>query len=448
MIGASKRFVLVALFTALLIVLVNLAWWYYYQRTERLLEHQLSHRLTTTAALSAQSLDPFEVNLVRLGDIEQYIDLISQLESIRRIDSLSEVFLLDENYQYLATTALEPDSVYFLASLYAPLIDSFFFAQTENPLPTPTYRSGDVYLKTAFAPVIDSQGLVTAVLGVEANVDYAQSLNDLRANLTYATALSLIGGLLMGVVFLLLQRRINHTEQRLFLNESHAHLGRMVAVVAHELRNPLMIIRASAERIRKKTDMNEAGFVLEEVDRLNDIVTGYLDFARSGGSLLASDQPAAIDLPAMIENIRRHLSDKYSGETITWLGDCPDKLTFTGYPRSLRQVLLNLLINGVESCREAQKPVEVGIAAVVQGAEIELKILDHGRGITAKELKKVFTPFYTTRQAGSGLGLYLSRRIVEEMGGRMSIHSEMRSTPDSGTEVTVRLPKTVKRTDD
>jgi membrane-bound ClpP family serine protease len=85
-------------------------------------------------------------------------------------------------------------------------------------------------------------------------------------------------------LFLWGQRRINAAEEKLFLGETHAHLGRMVAVVAHELRNPLMIIRGSAERLVKKTDAPEAGYVVEEIDRLNQIVTGYLDFARSGGA--------------------------------------------------------------------------------------------------------------------------------------------------------------------
>jgi signal transduction histidine kinase len=210
----------------------------------------------------------------------------------------------------------------------------------------------------------------------------------------------------------------------------------MVAVVAHELRNPLMIIRASAERVRKKSDIPEAGFVLEEVDRLNDIVTGYLDFARSGGRLLSSVTATRIDIAELLGNVRTHLSEKYSGEAIAWLGKCPEGLSLVGYYRSLRQVLLNLLINGVESCRDVGKPVEVGIVARESGSSVELRILDHGRGLTSRELKKVFTPFYTTRQAGSGLGLYLSRRLVEEMGGQLTMTSE----PDKGTEVTLLLP--------
>ena len=437
MLGSSKRFALVALFTALLIVLVNLAWWYYYQRTEELLEDQLARRLHSVTELAAGRLDGDRMTLLALGDIDAYLDVVGILDDVRRVDSASEVFLLDPNYRYFATTLLEPDSVYFLASLHAPVIDSLFFEQLAGVRQTDAYRSGDLYLTTAFAPVRDNQGLVAGVLGVEANIDYARALTDLRQNLTYATALSLVGGLVLGLVFLWLQRRINQTEQTLFLNESHAHLGRMVAVVAHELRNPLMIIRASAERVKKKTDLTEAGFVLEEVDRLNDIVTGYLDFARSGGSLLSSDQATEINTAELIANLHSHLRDKYAGEDIQWLGGDADPVTFVGYRRSLRQVLLNLLINGVESCRETGKPIAVGISAENKGTQVQLRVVDHGRGLSRKELKKVFAPFYTTRQSGSGLGLYLSQRIVTEMAGSMTMSSE----PGQATEVIITLPR-------
>ncbi|MBD3257900.1 hypothetical protein GF377_05665 [candidate division GN15 bacterium] len=405
MLGGSKRFILVAIFTAILIVFVNVAWWYYYQRTEDMLDRQLSRRLGSIAELSSQVIDPGDLMLIELGDIDIYLDVADQLEQIRRVDSLSEVFLIDQNYRYLATTLLTGDTIYFLASLHAPVIDSMFFGEISRVAITPAYHSGDLSLRSAFAPVADDAGLVVAVLGVEANIDYADALTELRQNLYYATALSLLIGLLLGLVFLWLQRRINQAEQRLFLGETHAHLGRMVAVVAHELRNPLMIIRASAERIRKKTDMAEAEFVTEEVDRLNDIVTGYLDFAKSGGSLLASDHAEPIRLNELVTNLRKHLTDKFRDEQIEWIGDQSDDCTFDGYPRSLRQVLLNLLINGVESCREAGKPIVVGLESHVLDSEIELRVIDRGRGLGRKELKKIFTPFYTTRQAGSGLGL-------------------------------------------
>ncbi len=434
---SAGKFILIALFTVLLVVLVNLVWWVNYQRTEQMLSEQLGRRLGAAASSAAVCFSPEQVDSLRLGSADVYLRASGILERIRQSDSLSEVFILDENYLYLATTLIEADSAYFLADIHGPEIDSVLYQLTPGVCLTPTYNSGSVYLKTAFAPLMGSDGLAAAVLGVEANVDYFDSLASLRRNLYYATGISLLAGLLLGGLFLWGQRRINTAEERLFLGETHAHLGKMVAVVAHELRNPLMIIRGSAERLVKKTDGPEAGYVVEEVDRLNQIVTGYLDFARAGGSLLSTESLAETRLAELAAGIRKHLAEKYSGQEIEWTGAeiAPD-LAMTGYPRSLRQVLLNLLFNGVESCLAAGRPASVGLDINLQGEKVEFVVKDLGAGMSRKEQRRAFTPFHTTKQTGSGLGLYLSRTLVNEMGGEITLNS----TPGRGTVITMILP--------
>jgi len=442
MVTSTGKFALIALFTLLLIALVNAVWWFNYQRTEQMLDDQLGRRLAAVALSAAVNFSPSEVDSLRYGSIDAYLEAISILERVRQSDSLSEVFVLDENYFYLATTLLEWDSVYFLADVNSPQVDSVLLGLAPMACLTPTYRTGSLYLKTAFTPLFASDGLARAVLGVEASVDYFDALTELRRNLYYASGLSLLAGLVLGGLFLWWQRRMQLAEQKLFLGETHAHLGRMVAVVAHELRNPLMIIRGSAERLVKKSGQEEARFVVEEVDRLNQIVTGYLDFARSGGSLLKSEQAAQIDLAGLVAGTRKHVSEKYSEHKITWLDEPPPVgLSLVGYERSLRQVLLNLLFNGVESCLAAGKPVEVGIRVAARDSSVSLAVIDHGGGLSRREQRRVFTPFYTTKQSGSGLGLYLSRIIVGEMSGSLTL----KSTPGQGSEVLIQLPGEPKR---
>lgn len=442
MFSGQGKFVLIVLFTALLITLVNLVWWFNFQKTEQLLGEQLGRRLAAVASTAAVSLDGDQIDSLRYGNLETYLEAISILEQVRQSDSLSELFILDENYFYLATTELDPDSIYFLAGINGPQIDSALFGLVDGSCQTPTYQSGSLYLKSAFAPLAGSDGTVRAVLGVEANIDYFDSLTELKQNLYYASGLSLLGGLLLGAFFLWGQRRINDSEQRMFLTETHAHLGRMVAVVAHELRNPLMIIRGSAERLVKKTDLTEAKYVIEEVDRLNEIVSGYLDFAGAGGSLLAADTPVELDLNNLVAATSKHLIEKYPNTQITWLNETPTAtVSIVGYERSLRQVLLNLLFNSVEACVDSGRPVEVGVKVQDDGSTVQLTVIDHGPGLTKAEQKKIFTPFYTTRKAGSGLGLYLCRTIIDQMGGSLVLESE----PEVGTEIIIRLPKEPKR---
>ena len=440
---SSKRLLIIAFFTIALILLVNSAWWLFYQNTRDLLDQQLGRRLTAVGSAAAAGLSSETITGLVDLNFEAYLGTIELLSRIKEADSLAELFILDESFGYLATTAIDDDSVYFLKELNGAYIDSLFFSADPAPIATPSYQSGDLYLKSAFVPLLDSSFYVVAVLGVEANVDYFQVLEDLRSNLIFSTAVSVLGGLLFGAIFLSYQRRMNSIQARLFMNETHSYLGRMVAVVSHEIKNPLMIIRASAERLLRKTDAEESRFVVEEVDRLNSIVTGYLDFARSSGAgggetMFINEQKEKIDLNEFIANLRKQIVDKYPDKTIDWIAEDTDHSpTINNYPRALRQVLLNLLLNSAEACIEKSMPIAVGISvAPANGRGTTISVVDRGPGMNKKQLSKIFDPFYTTRQTGSGLGLYLSKNIVEQMNGRLDIDS----TPGQGTTITIELP--------
>ena len=438
MFGDSRKLLTAALFVVVMIVLVNIAWWIFYSRTEQLLDNQLGRRLTAIAGAAAATINTETADQLAHGDFSAYVRIADILEQIRAADSLSELFIVDANYNYLFTTSLETDSVYFLAELNGRYIDSLVFGSSRHATASPSYRTGSLRLKSAFAPLADSTGLVVAVLGVEASVDYFDALTGLKENLYYSTALSLSGGLALGILFLLIQRRLNSLQRHLFLNETQSYLGRLVAVVSHEIKNPLAIIRASAERLRKKQDSPESGFVIEEVDRLNEIVTGYLDFADAQPANISRQNPEQFDLVEMIVSLKQHFGDKYPSQEIVWLKrPMPDRLDMSGYRRGLRQVLLNLLINGADACLSAQHPIEIGVSVIDQGESVILTVTDHGPGIPRKQLKHVFKPFFTTRLDGSGLGLHLSKKIIEEMNGRIVIDSQEKIE----TNVTITLPK-------
>lgn len=450
MFASSRKLFTVAVFTILLILAVNLAWWIFYERTEQMLDQQLSRRLAAVAATTTLSLDAVTIDNLILGDLNAWLSVNELLNKARSADSLSEIFILNDNYAYLATTSQANDSIYFLAELNSAYIDSLFYDQSDRAIVTASYPSGPIILKSAFVPLFDELGSVIAVLGVEASVDYFDALADLRRNLYLSSGISLMGGIIFGLLFMLVQRRLNQAQQRLFMNETHAYLGRMVAVVAHEIKNPLMIIRASAERLAKKQKTQESEFIIEEVDRLNQIVTGYLDFAKggSGGSTLGDEQPSEVNLHKLCVSIRRHFQDKYPDNPITWLSeeassDSKDssEIVCHTHPRSLRQVILNLLINAADACLGASLPIKVGLDISEQKDTVCITISDKGPGMSKKELARAFDPFYTTKQAGSGLGLYLSRIIVAEMDGRMDIVSK----PGDVTQAIIRLPKKPNR---
>ncbi len=442
--GDTNKLVAAGLFAVLLIVLVNVSWWVFYSRTEVLLDQQLGRRLESIAASTAALLDPGVVEGLVQDNFEAYFITADLLEDIRSTAAYSEIFIIDQNLEYLVTTAIVEDSTYLLARIHTPQIDSLFFGLDRGPIASPSYQTGDIFLKAAFAPLFDSSGVVTAVLGVEADVDYADALTDLRTNLYYSIGMSGAVGLILALIFILVQRRLNRVQRQLFLNQTQSYMGRMVAVVSHEIKNPLSIIRASAERLRKKHESAESSFIVEEVDRLNEIVSGYLDFA-SGGEIgfVGREQQEKINVGRLVEGLRIHFGEKYLDTDFQWIHNkIPVDLEIVGYRRSLRQVLLNLLINGADACREAERPIRVGIEVSVGNHRVDLSVVDGGPGIPRKDLDRIFEPFYTTRQTGSGLGLYLSQKIVEEMGGTLLISSG----DGRGTKVTVRLPKKSEKT--
>lgn len=437
MFSGSRKFVLIGLFTLVLIAGVNIVWWFNYERTEKLLENQLIRRLTTVASLGSSYISEQSITALLEGELEPFIELTEYLENLRQSDSLAEVFLLDERYAYLTTTLIEPDSVYFLADLNGSIIDSIFYGLSDRILLSPTYQSGEIYLKAAFAGIYDSRGQTIAVLGVEASVDYFDALVDLKDNLYLSTLLSLGGGLLAGLILILLQIRINQAERQAFHNQTQAFLGQMVAVVAHEIRNPLAIIRGSAERLRSRDKSEEAGFIIEEADRLNNIVTGYLEFAKGGKSILAADSKATFRVSELSEDVRKRLMAELAPKQIQWLpSDNSSDIEIAGYRHSLRQVIFNLALNSAQVCLERDRPIRIGISASESGEKIVIKITDQGGGLTPRQLKKIFTPFYTTKQRGSGLGLYLSRNIIEEMNGSLDASSE-----NDGLTLRLTLPK-------
>jgi signal transduction histidine kinase len=229
-------------------------------------------------------------------------------------------------------------------------------------------------------------------------------------------------------------------------------LGRLSTVVAHEIRNPLMIIKASLRTLRRDdlsaSDLKRAvSDIDEETGRLNRIVTDVLDFAK----------PIKFDLaPADINALCRDAARAAAQEdpaAVTLALD-PSLAPVVTDAERLRLVLVNILTNArhaVEGARDAarraepqarpeatkQPAVELQTLALPTG-RIAIRIRDRGAGIRAEDLPRIFEPYFTTKRTGSGLGLAIARNIVEGLGGAIAVTS----LPGQGTEITLELPAT------
>jgi signal transduction histidine kinase len=235
--------------------------------------------------------------------------------------------------------------------------------------------------------------------------------------------------------------------------ERLSSLGRLSTVIAHEIRNPLMIIKAAVRTLRstsaQSSEQQEAiADIDEEVVRLNRIVNEVLDFARP-----IHFEYAPADLNAICAHAAAGSAADSQEPGVTLRLDPALPPLVTDAER-LRLVLLNLLTNARHAVlAKTQHNVAAGAGAAppptapadpaitletsraASGGAI-IRIADRGIGIDPADLPRVFEPYFTTKRAGTGLGLAISRHIVEGLGGSLT----MRSTPGEGTRIDVTLP--------
>jgi signal transduction histidine kinase len=220
-------------------------------------------------------------------------------------------------------------------------------------------------------------------------------------------------------------------------------LGRLSTVIAHEVRNPLMIIKAALRSLVPGTPPSElreaAADIDEQVGRLNRIVHDVLDFARPLRFELA---PA--DLAQVCHDAAAAVS---AGEaTDGMISVRAEPLTIVTDAERLRSALVNVLANAVEAVRAAGV---TGAAAPARGAgvimtasptahgAVRITVRDHGTGIDPESAAQFFEPYFTTRRTGTGLGLPISRNIIEGLGGTIVVRPEA-----PGTTVEMTLPPT------
>jgi signal transduction histidine kinase len=221
--------------------------------------------------------------------------------------------------------------------------------------------------------------------------------------------------------------------------ERMASIGRMSAQVAHEIRNPLAALSLNVELLADELaqlphgDTAEAKALLDsllkEVERLSGIVEEYLQYSR-----LPPPKLAAVELNALIADL---LDFNAAGliparVRLHWQ-PAAGELRAQVDPGQIRQVLLNLIKNAIEAM-PAGGTLTIRSAAAAGGARVEVE--DTGTGIRPGDLDKIFDPFYTTKEVGTGLGLALARQLLERQNSRI----ECRSVFQSGTTFSIWLP--------
>jgi signal transduction histidine kinase len=418
---ARRRTALAAIaFTALVLAAVNVGWWLYYRSITTYLEQQLSQRLTSLAAMAALHVSPDKVEQLLIENLDAYAEQLDYLDSIAAIDSLSEASIIDLDFNYLVSTRTDlADEGYLLAKLN---FDSLTQAAAGRPAASRLYNIDGTYLKSAYAPLFDTSGAVAAVFVAEAGAGYFDLLTTLRRNLLFLAGGSAGAVVLLLTLYIIYNRRLAWAEQKLFQSSSEAALGRMVAVVSHEIKNPMMIIHAAGERIAKKYQDPEASFIVEEIARLDHVVGRYLSFAR-GDQPLTLDR---VDMAVLCAKVIGEFQAQFDEQQVRLECHLDETLPpITADRVGLRQVFVNLLLNALQAVtgddrKSEGRLVEVELTVSARAEMIILRVSDNGPGIKPSHRGRLFEPFYTTKTHGSGLGLYLSKRIVEQHRGKIA----------------------------
>jgi signal transduction histidine kinase len=233
---------------------------------------------------------------------------------------------------------------------------------------------------------------------------------------------------------------IHAARARLVQSEKLAALGQLATAIAHEVRNPLGVIRSAAQGVSETLGAEDddgkrsCSFILAEIDRLNNVISSLLAFARP--LRLAPRQVAVGELfDSALLLARDDLASKGLRVSRVEAADVP---SIRADPDLFRQVLLGLLANAADVTARGG---EVFLEARRVDGVVELAVSDTGPGVAAELRSRVFEPFFTTRDRGTGLGLAVARQIVEAHGGRIDVGDR----PGGGARFAIRVPAATAR---
>jgi two-component system, NtrC family, sensor histidine kinase HydH len=261
--------------------------------------------------------------------------------------------------------------------------------------------------------------------------------------LVVITSAVLMGALFVALIFVvkrgedIIQRRAMERlrlKERLNRAERLSALGEMAAGISHEIRNPLGIIRSSAELLKKKVTQYDPSntipdIIVEEASRLNGIITDFIKFARPRNPIFSSCR-----IEEIIEKNMTFLAPQIEEKGYTIQKNYQNSLpVILADAEMLYQSFLNILINAMQAMPDGGS---IGLEISSNNHFITIHFDDEGQGIPVDKLEKIWDPFFTTKEKGTGLGLGIVKNIIESHGGSIQVDNR----PERGARVTIELP--------
>ena len=477
-------------FIALMLMLTSSAYllgWYFTLKVEQLLDEYISQQLEKCMQPAAGTFRIRVLELLQPGDENStlYRDVRQQAEHLMTLLGASQVIILDKQARVIVSV---PDD-YFIGQEY-PLVATDPFAWRQvwqgQVVCSAIYYSQNQAFKTGYAPLRNTSGELAYVVSIEIGSSKQQIINRLRRMTIYfclvGVALAFVASLMwwlsltkplrkltraMEVASLDIYQGDLHStrrdelgflinrfntmlaslrEKEASLKQMHrqelerkkhlALLGEFSAGVAHEIRNPLAAMEGFAGLLlrRLKTDEQRQLLhrLLDEIHILNDIVGQILSYARESPLTLKTTP-----IFSLIDEVLTHTLAGYSGPTIEirLLLD-PQIPTLFIDATEMKKALVNLTRNAVQAMAESASKV-LTIRSHRVDERIAITIADSGEGMSESCRQKMFQPFFTTRNDGTGLGLPITMKIVEHHGGQLRVESRQ----GEGTQITILLPQ-------
>jgi len=421
----------------LLVALFNVVGWYLYFVVKNSKEDELGNRLITVANMVSSYLES-EAVIISFTEGDEQTDWYKRLKEylleVKKKNNLRTLSIFNTDFQWMIGT--DADMKIGTYSYLLKIDEEEIKKSITQKVSTQSYLYSfeDIQYKRAYAPIQGFDGTIEAFVKVEASRDYFVGLAKLRNSLIFL-GLFCIG--VIGILVIIFYKLVNaliKAEESSELNNRLQSLGTMAAGVAHEIRNPLGIIRNTAEILKAELLSESDSYsyvdsILEEVHRLNNLVTQFLQLSKP--SVI---EKRDCDIRQLIESTISFVKYDFEKSGIKNFYDKPQHpVNIKCDENSIKQLLLNLLINAKQSMKNGGS---VKIDLIKKKNKILITITDEGSGISEIEIKKVFDPFYSTKDAGIGLGLTICKNIVDSHNGTIEVFSR----ENKGTKIIVSLP--------
>ena len=390
-----------------------------------------------------------DINLYRNALNESQTEPFDRFANLAR---LARIVVLNDRGQILFDTE-QPDRLLIPFDFWAIDRSETSRALTGQSAASPAYQSGDSPYKRYYVPILEASDMeeqpaeVRALLCLVAGRIYLEQIHELSSRVRQVNLVLTLLMLLLGwLIFRLVQRQRRLAHQAADADRL-VGLGRLAAGFAHELRNPLEIVRAFTEDLERSlssgSQPDEAAEscreIVEEVDRMNRLVGQFLTYSRQERETLGEGDAPVLDgldsVTAILEKkaaghgirIERNAAGELEKAARQWTVGLP--------PDAFKQILLNLTLNAIEASPDGGRVVW---NVRPNGRSIELVIEDEGPGVNERDAGRIFEPFFTMREGGTGLGLAVSRRIATAGGGKLEWSGRATS---GGARFTLTLPR-------